>query len=591
MAKTTKSKRRRKDETNYKKQLATAKQQIKENEKATKNKQINSSSKSKQKSKTKARKNTKSKKIYDIYNLMNRGAYNMAMYEVMNYLAENPSDTTGHYLYGKLLLRQYYQQTDLNTNPARQTFLTSARREFQYVIEHQDEHEVKSLMLLATIARLEGNPDEAIGYYKKVIEDSNYEDIYAINVLAHLERKEKRYESALETLSLTDEHSFALEIERAKTLSLLGKNEESLKILNALEPKTIDEEREKALNQGRNAKENEDYDKATFYYEFTKEHGDKDDLYYRAIYEQIKLALDYEKYDEAKDYCESLLEAKKMFKGETLLFLGIIEQALGNYDNAYNCYKETTEIATDRDVKSSAFYHAGSLEFAKGQFAEAEISFKRSASTARVPSKDTYTKLIGVLFRQQKYEETIKYLDRVKKQNPLWTDPDTHLGYMHMLANKRLGYRLPKSSRNELNYAERQIVKYSEQEAIEHIKSHHQMTTNNSTRGNFGPHIDIDNLYYTIRTELSKDDLVNEDAMETYEIDYYGVGYNLENKLVDRVRVVVFPHTRNILTMYPGCKATVPRQGEFKTSLKPKVHSKDQDKKQTFTKNSHNQSN
>ena len=41
-------------------------------------------------------------------------------------------------------------------------------------------------------------------YYKKVIEDSNNEDIYAINVLAHLQRKEKRYEEALETLSRTD---------------------------------------------------------------------------------------------------------------------------------------------------------------------------------------------------------------------------------------------------------------------------------------------------------------------------------------------------------------------------------------------------
>lgn len=524
-------------------------------------------------------KKKKTKKINRIYSLINRGSYKLAMYEVVNYLAENPSDTTGHYLYGKLLLRCYHYQVSNNKQPTKYNYLQAARREFQYVIEHQDENEVKALMLLASVARLEGNPDEAIGYYKKVIEDSNYTDIYAINVLAHLERKEKRYDDALKTLSLTNEKSFPLEIERAKTLSLLGRNDESREILESLQPTTIDEERQKSLNKGRLAKEDEDYDKATFYYEFVKETGVNDDLYYRAVYEQIKLALSFEKYAEAKTYCEELLNAEKQFKGETLLLLGQAEQAIGNYDSAYTNFKNSSTIATDRDIKSSAFYYLGSLEYAKGDFEKAEVSFKRSTSTARFPSKDTYTKLIGVLFRQQKYEETKKYLDRIKRKNPEWVEPDTHLGYMQMLTNKRLGQRIPKSNRPEFNYAEKQIVKYSEKEAIDHIKSHHQITDTNETRGNFGPHIDIDNLYYSIRKKLVPDNLVNEDAMEIYEIDYKGVGYNLEDKLVDRVRVVVFPHTRNILTMYPGCKATVPRQGEFNHKPKFKVHVKVNDKK------------
>ena len=53
-------------------------------------------------------KKKKTKKINRIYSLINRGAYKLATYEVANYLAENPSDTTGHYLYGKLLLRRYH---------------------------------------------------------------------------------------------------------------------------------------------------------------------------------------------------------------------------------------------------------------------------------------------------------------------------------------------------------------------------------------------------------------------------------------------------------------------------------------------------
>ena len=82
-------------------------------------------------------------------------------------------------MYGKLLLRK--------------NELQEARRQFQLVAEYQDENEVKSLMNLATIARREGDPEEAIKYYIKVIEDSDYTDVYAINVLAHLYRYEKNY--------------------------------------------------------------------------------------------------------------------------------------------------------------------------------------------------------------------------------------------------------------------------------------------------------------------------------------------------------------------------------------------------------------
>lgn len=522
------------------------------------------------------RKPRKRSSTHRIYHLINKGAYKTAMYEVMNYIAENPHDTTGHYLYGKLLLRKYYQQEDKAKTAVYNNYLALARREFEYVIEHQDENERKSLMLLATVARLEEKPEEAIKYYKKVIEESNYQDVYAINVLAHLERKEKQYSAALETLSLTESKDFSLEIERAKVLSLLGRTAEAEAILESITPLTIDEEREKILNKGRLAKEDEDYDQATFCYEFTKEHGSsEDDLYYRAVYEQIKLALAFEKYEEAKTYCEELLHKNKFFKGEIPLFLGIAQQALGIYDQAYNNYKKTTEIATDKDIKALGFYHAGSLEFAVGDLKSAEISFKRSESNARIPSLDTYTKLIGVLFRQRKYEETKKYLDRIRKINPLWLGSDTHLGYMYMLANKRMGYKMPKSMKDELNYAERQIVGYNEKEALDHIKSHHQISSAGDTRGNFGSHINIDTLYYDIRRSLTSENRVNEDAMEIYEIDYHGVGYDLEDKLVDRVRVVVFPNTRNILTMYPGCKATVPREGElYQTKLLPKVKCK-----------------
>ncbi len=484
-------------------------------------------------------------KLAQIRNLINENNFKRAMYEIVNYVATYPDDMLGHYLYGKILLRK--------------NSLQPARREFYLVAEHQDENEVKALMNIATIAVLEGDPEEAIRIYKKVIEDSEYTDIYAINVLAHLLRHEKRYEEALDILSKNDSCEPELEKERVKNLSLLGRVEEALEVLELLTPETRNEEREMSLNKGRIAKAKDEYDCAKFYYEDAKEGLDKDEIYYKTVYEEAKLALAYEHYEEALYYCDELTKAGKTFGGEVFLFSGQAHQALSDFKAAYVNYLKAAQLAEDRDVRATAYYSVGSIDFARGSLSLAETSFKRSIANAREASQMTYTKLIGVLLRQEKYDEVMKFLNRLNRTHPEMV-VDGPLDYVRMLVDKRTGKHLP--PRDQCSYAERQIIKYQEQEAIAHIKSHHCGTT--KTRGNFSPNIDIDTLYYDIRSSLIDDNLVNEEAMDIYEIDYHNAGYDLENNLVHRVRVVVFPHTRNILTMYPGNRATIPRKGDFK---------------------------
>ena len=497
-------------------------------------------------------------KLNHIRNLIEEHNYKRALYEVVNYVKNYPDDMLGHYLYGKLLLRK--------------NELQGARREFQLVVEYQDENEVKSLMNLATIARREGDPEEAIKYYKKVIEDSNYTDIYAVNVLAHLYRYEKRPLEAIELINKCAPHP-ELSKELAKNLSIVGRRDEAIAILEQLTPETRRDERDMSLNKGRIAASNDEYEKAMFYYEDAKDGEIKDNIYYKAIYEEIKLAISYEKYETAIGYCEDLLSIDNHFNGEIYLLMGKAKQGLARYQDAYDNYVKAAELATDRDIRATAHYLAGSLDFARGRLSYAETHFKRSITNAREISEISYTKLIGVLLRQEKYSEVLKYASRLKKALPhRWKDSPVE--YVEMIVNKRLGKKLP--PRESCSYTERQIIKYKEQDAIAHIESHHKGAS--KTRGNFAKDINIETLYYDIRSRLSDDNLVNEDAMDIYEIDYRNAGFDLEDNLVHRVRVVVFPNTKNILTMYPGCRATVPRKGEFKTT-KPKQKTKNDDKK------------
>ena len=498
-------------------------------------------------------------KLNRIRNLIEGHNYKKALYEVVNYVKTYPDDMLGHYLYGKLLLRK--------------NELQGARREFQLVVEFQDENEVKALMNLATIARREGDPDEAIKYYKKVIEDSDYTDIYAVNVLAHLYRYEKK---SAEAIALIEKCKFSPELakELAKNLSIVGRTQDALVVLDQFTPETKKDERDVSLNKGRIAAKNDEYEKAMFYYEDAKDGDAQDNVYYKAIYEQIKLAISYEKYQEAISYCEDLLSINNHFNGEVYLLLGQAKQGIAEYQAAYDNYLKAAEHATDRDVKATSYYLAGSLDFARGRLSYAETNFKRSITNSRQLSEITYTKLIGVLLREEKYSEVLKFVARLKKSIPPQKWKDSPVEYVEMIVNKRLGKKMP--PRDSCSYTERQIIRYKEKDAIAHIESHHKGAS--KTRGNFAKDINIETLYYDIRGQLTDDNLVNEDAMDIYEIDYRNAGYDLEDNLVHRVRVVVFPSTKNILTMYPGCRATVPRKGEFKTT-KTRQKTKNDDKK------------
>ena len=492
-------------------------------------------------------------KLNHIRNLIEEQSYKRALYEVVNYVNTYPDDTLGHYLYGKLLLRK--------------NELQEARRQFQLVAEYQDENEVKSLMNLATIARCEGDPEEAIKYYIKVIEDSDYTDVYAINVLAHLYRYEKKSDEAIALLEKCELHPELIK-EYAKNLSIVGRITDAYQVLEQFTPESRIEERDMSLNKGRIAFANDEYEKAMFYYEDAKDGEEKDSIYYKAIYEEIKLSIAYDKYQEAIAMCEDLLSINNHFNGEIYLLYGISKQQAKKYQEAYESYLKATELATDKDIRAQGYYYAGSLDFARGKLSFAETHFKRSITNARDISELTYTKLIGVLLRQEKYSEVLKYISRLKKAIPhKWSDSPVE--YVEMIVNKRLGKKLPQ--RDTCSYTERQIIKYKEKEAIAHIESHHKGES--KTRGNFSKDINIEVLYYDIRSRLHENDLVNEDAMDIYEIAYRNAGYDLEDNLVHTIRVVAFPSTRNILTMYPGCRATVPKKGEFKKET-PKVMKK-----------------
>ena len=137
------------------------------------------------------------------------------------------------------------------------------------------------------------------------------------------------------------------------------------------------------------------------------------------------------------------------------------------------------------------------------------------------------------------------------------------LNFINLMVDKKTGMQLPE--RNNRIYRERQIVEYSRQDAIAHIRKHHQSSSQEN--GNFTFTINISELYDEIQSQLTEDNqVVSTDMLDKYLIDYPNVGYTNEGKIVDKIGVVALPGTKNIITMYPDYDSYGIRKSDMKKS-------------------------
>ena len=72
---------------------------------------------------------------------------------------------------------------------------------------------------------------------------------------------------------------------------------------------------------------------------------------------------------------------------------------------------------------------------------------------------------------------------------------------------------------------------------------------------------------------------MNENLLDTYEIDYKDAGYDQNNNLAHRIKVLALPGTLNILTMYPSVLESPPRQEDIRKQIEiqkgtGKIHSR-----------------
>lgn len=477
--------------------------------------------------------------------------------QILKYLEKNKDNADAYYLYGQIEEKLGHYQDAIT---AYSVVASLPRGVNKY----------NAIVKIGVNYKNLGNIEEAKRYLHNAIDNSPKNEKNARITLSAIYRREKNFTKALELLRGIQIQADDVRREIAIILSLQGKKREALDELNKMKTSSPVYKREMAIEKAKLAIALEAYDEAELYVSEAKKTRVKDSLYYQAMHQEAILARGKKIYSRALHLCEELIADRETFLGNVNITLGEIHEDLGNYAEALKNYQTAALTSPDENVSSNGYYHIGLLEFTMGNFEEAEKNLKRSITHTEAANKAKAIKLVSIYLRQERYEEALTIVEKVRKSSKGNTDL-SGLSIVPTIIAKKTGKPLPKRNRT---YLENQVIEYRKEEALKHIKDNH--CNNRGTVSNFSRNIDVDTLFDEIKLQMVDQNMVFEDVFDIYTIDYPNAGYNLENELVDQVRVIAIPGTKDIITMYPSKRRALKRKGQMQEELKEqqKVKSK-----------------
>ena len=498
--------------------------------------------------------NTRIKELNSIKELIAKNSYGKANAELIRYMERYPNDMFGIFLYGKL----QYKYKELKT----------AKEAFNRVAQSDSNNKYSAMCVLGNIAADEGDYDTARMHYKKAITESPILEVFAILGWSRMERRIKNVDAALEVLSLKPSNEPRIKLEKVKCLYLQDRLTEARELLDTINHNTQDDffNRSVILEYARLEKIEGTYESAIKYVEKAKQ-GPKDFVYIQALYEETKLNIKYGDYKKALELCQELMTMNHPYGDEVFLIRGIIYQGLKQIEKATSDYQIAIS-SEDLNTKGTASFHLGNIMFAKGEFVKAETLLVDSLEVYGEYFVSGYFKLVSLYIKQERYDEAEILINELVEQFPEITEDISYVLAKRVLDNKRgrATTDLPYS------YVERQIISYDKEFAITHINSRHKdgydgktlFTTDKSTR----------ELYDYIQTQMTEDNMIYEDIMDTYSIEYPNIGTTYEGQSLNHIRVVAIPGTKDIITMYPCEDYFLPRKKDYKQEEKPRQMSR-----------------
>lgn len=497
------------------------------------------------------------RELASIKTLMKDGKLSKAISELMRYIEEHPMDPYGHYLYGKVLLRN--------------NDLEGAIVSFEKVASSEGKNKHSGLVYLGRIYELEGNVELARFYYNEAIKCNPFRELRVYSSLASLEKEDGNLYLALNILSSGIElaaggyggHSCTkndLELELAKHLTSLGRHDEAEKILDAIKPENMEQVRDVAMKKGIIHRIREEYQQAILSLEKVRNTEEKDRKYYFATMELARIHKILGNIDEEIACLEDLANQDIYFNGNVQSMLGIARTIKKDYKGAKEIFRKGL-TANEFESRNICAYYYSVYQILEGDEIGAERTLKSAIASNNSIDRLNHTKLIRLLYDQGKFEEAEYYLAQVRTLDSKLWEEDFTFRRLEILINKKQGKPLAKAK--GVPYIERQFIDFNREESIRHTEEHHIDNPNNSS---FPSGTDIRQLYEDAQIFLTEDNMLTVGLLDEYEIIYPNAGYS-GNKILDTIRVGTIPGTKDIVTIYPSEKSLTPTKGELKKEL------------------------
>ena len=474
------------------------------------------------------------------------GNYDKAISLDKDFIEEYPDDNYAHIYLAKL----YQKKQDYNM-------------EKQLLIKILEERTLNKKeasfvnFLYGGLLAIEENFDLAIEFFKEGIEDSDDLELVARKDLAGVYVRKQDIDKALDILTIDGFNNQFLNNERARVYSRFNKHKLALKALdspvyNDRDITVVENFDDSFIEQDKNYIKGHclfklfKYDEAIEELEKALSYKTRD-VYYQSTIDLIRIYIAKGKLDRASLLCDDVLKSdliRDKYADTIKKLNATIYQKAQNYEKALNIYSNPMS-PSDTVNLAYILYNSGKLE-------EAEKLYE-SVNITNLPIDDYYEAFLKyalvetTLGKHDKSNEIIEYLLNSNNKS-LKVERITYiLKRLKVLNDTVLGNELEE---REYSYSEKQIINYSEEEAIKHIYEHHFLIDSFT---NFNKDIDCRKLFEFASEKIKEMKPVHEEIFDRYIIDYDDIGYSIETgEKLNQLEVITILNTKRIITMYPS---------------------------------------
>lgn len=203
------------------------------------------------------------------------------------------------------------------------------------------------------------------------------------------------------------------------------------------------------------------------------------------------------------------------------------------------------------DLKHRSLVELGKQAKLDGDYDTARYFFEEMVKTDKLASIYAILELINLDLLENKLDEAYKLLQENYTRlmnvidNKVITNTDFYIRY-------KLG--ILKDDEDKSKYYKRNLIKYSQNDIINHIKRHTNSFNGKKIHSQFSENIDIYVLLSNAKKLISDINPSYSTSVDIYYVDYGEVVGNVNDEETTYLEIVTYINTKNILTIYPISK-------------------------------------